>query len=506
VSTSPPEPTSNRFGRLDKALLSGLAWVTMMKWGVQVFTWTTTLVVARLLDPSDYGLVGMAMVYIGLVQMISEFGISFILLSRRDLTEDQIAHLGGLALIVGIFFAFLSLALAPVLAQFFNEPRVAGIVVLYSVLFPVAALRALPQGLMARDLEFKKLAKLGMSEGVTASIVSLALAFSGWGYWSLVLGNLAGAVVVTLLLVSNRPQRLARPSRWSQVTPFFRFGSSVIVSKVAWYSYNNADFAIVGRVLGKVQLGYYSLAWQLATLPAEKIAAIIGQVVPPIFASVAGQPEDLRRYLARLCEGLTLIILPGSIGLALVASPLLESTLGTKWLPAVPALQVLAAVVTIRSLSSLFHFVLFTTGRPEVSAKSNLWGLALLPALFWIGTRGGITGVALAWLVGFPVLLIIPFRATQRVTGISLSEILRALWPAVESTGYMTLAVLGVGRATQALHPAVRLGAMVATGVVVYGAVVSLRHRTRLRAFISVVRSQGATPEDAKPPNAPEGH
>src|SRR6266566_1352359 len=235
AATAAP-PHSGR--ELDRSLIRGIAWTGAMRWATQLLGWASTLIVARLLAPTDYGLVGMAMVYLGFIHLINEFGLGAVIVQRRDLAADQIARLAGFALLLGVGFVALSTLVSGAVAEFFGEPTVRWIIPVASLAFLTSALQVVPQGLLTRDLDFRRLAWADGAEAVVAALATLVLAAAGVGYWALVLGPLAGRLTSTLLVNIWRPQPLAWPRQFGTISSAVSFGWHLVVSRLAWYLYS----------------------------------------------------------------------------------------------------------------------------------------------------------------------------------------------------------------------------------------------------------------------------
>jgi len=488
AGAAPPARTSQE---LDRSLVHGLAWTAGVKWTTQLLSWASTIVVARLLTPTDYGLVGMATVYLGFVDLVSEFGLSAAIVQGRQLTDNQISRLGGLSALFGVFFFTLSIVVASPIASFFGEPAVRPIITVLSVSFVVSALQVLPRSLLARDLQFPKLAWIDGFEGLTTTGVTLLGALLGYRYWALVIGPLAGRLISTALLTAARWHPLAWPRQFATLAAAVTFGWHLVVSRIAWYAYTNADFLVVGRLLGKSPLGAYTLGWNIATIPLERVSALVGTVTPAVFAAVQDNPARLRRYLASLTEGLALITFPASIGLALVADDLVLVMLGDTWRPAIMPLRLLCLWAGMRCVATLWPPVIVATGRSKLNMQFSLVACIILPTLFYFGARWGTTGVALGWLVGYPLVAIPLFlRTVLRLTEMPTRAYLQVLWPAVGATLAMVIVLLGFRLSRPpAWPPSFRLAADVVLGVVTYGTVVVWAHRARLRAFTTLIRT-----------------
>jgi len=483
-----PAPVDGR--ALDHSLLRGIAWTGATRWGTQLLSWASTVIVARLLAPTDYGLVGMAAIYLGFVQLVNEFGLGAAIVTRRDLAEDQIARLGGFALLVGSGFVALSGLLAAPLAGFFGEAAVRWIIIASSFTFLAGALQIVPRALLGRALDFRRLAWADGAEAIVSTIATLALAVAGMRYWALVFGPLVGRVTSTVLVGAWRPHRLAWPGDFRSIAGAVSFGWHVVVARLAWYLYSNADFAVVGRVLGKVALGAYSIGWTLSSIPVDRVTALVASVTPPVFSAVQHDPPALQRYLRNLTEGLAFITFPAAVGIALVADEFVVFVLGEHWRAAIAPLRILALSAALRSVSPLLPQIIVSTGHTRRNMQFTILAALVLPILFYVGAHWGTTGVAAAWLVGHPAFVMSLLLAyVLRLTHLSLSAYLRSLSPAASTTLVMVGAVLVVRFASPLSWPVgARLGMQVIAGAAAYVAVVYYAHRARLRALWALLR------------------
>lgn len=469
---------------LDRSLLTGIAWTGAAKWITQLLSWLSTIVVARLLTREDYGIAAMATLVLGFVQLINEFGIGAAIVQRRDMGEDEIARIGGFALVLGVGFAALAALLGKPVALFFGEPAVAGVMAVLGLTFIASSVRTVPYALLTRELRFKRIAVIETAEGLCLTLFTFGLALAGMGYWALVLGSVGAKTLGSLFAHLARPHPTRLPVPFASIAGAVRFGADVVRARIAWYVYSNADFAIVGRLLGKASLGAYSFGWTLASIPVDRIYALYQRVTGAVIARVQHDQAEVARYLVRITEGIALVSFPASVGLALVAGDFVHVVLGEQWLPAIGPLRFLALASAMRSLDPLLAQLLISTGHAKENARTMTFAVLLMPLLFVAGTRWGPTGVAVAWLAGHPVLVMSQqLHHALRISGVRLTEYARALWPAFSSTALMTAAVLAVMVAARQWPAVVRLAAAVSAGALVYGAVVLTLHRERIRAF-----------------------
>jgi O-antigen/teichoic acid export membrane protein len=483
-------PTDLPRSTLDRSLVTGVAWTGGIKWLSQILSWLATLVVARILSPTDYGIAGMAVTYVGLVQLVSEFGLSAAVVQQRDLTTDQIARLGGLSVGLGVIFALLSVALAAPVAAFFGESALQAVVIVMSTTFVIGGLQVLPRSLLTRDLRFRTLGLIEGAEAVVLTGVTITLALMGFGYWALVIGGVASRLVATILMLVFCRHRLAWPRSLDTIAVPLRLGAHVLVASLLWYAFRSADMAVIGRVLGSAALGAYAIGFNIASVPAERLAGLVTRTTPAIFAAVQHDPASLRRYLLGLTEGIAIVTMPVAIGLALVADEFVVTVLGAKWQAAVPVLQLLALAGGIRSIIPLLPQILIATGQARRNTQASVALALTMPVLFLLASRWGITGVAWVWVLVYPAIVIaFMMRFALAACATTGAQYARSLWPSVSGCAIMAAAVIPAGLMLPAdSTPGARLAVKVAVGVVTYVAALSILHTTRVAAFLRLVR------------------
>lgn len=474
---------------LDKVLVRGVAWTAAVKWLTQVFTWGTTVVVARLLLPSDYGLVGMAAIYINLFTLFSEFGIGTAVVTLQDLTEDQISQLNTLSLILGLLGSIISAAAAIPLGRFFHAPNLPLVVIVLSCGFIVSGIRTVPYSLLQKELRFKVLAVIEGLQGAVQALVTLVLAFLGFGYWALVLGILSFSVTPTGLVLIWRRHSFAFP-KFSSIRKVIHYSRHILIGRLCWASFNDSDFIVAGRVLGEAPLGVYTLAWTLAHTPLEKLTTLVNRVTPSVFAKIQTDPDALRRYLRNITGGMALIIFPVTIGMALVAPEFVPLLLGPKWIGVVIPLEVLVLHALVRSNVILLTPLLNVIGEERLVMWNSIVAMIILPISFYIGSRWGTVGIAAGWVVVYPLTQIPLFSRIFRRIHLPRSEYLATMWPALSGCAVMAIFVVTLKSITNGVWPLhARLIAEILVGIIVYGMVLLLLHRNYLRGILQFIRA-----------------
>ena len=467
--------------------MKGVAWTGAATWIAQAFTWISTLIVVRLLTPDDYGLVALAAVYLGLVTLLSEFGIGTAVITLRDLTRRQAAELNTVAMAFAVSAVLFSTAAGPWVAAFFQSPRLSDVIGVMSLILIVGACGSISNAVLQKELQFRYLAWVQIIQSLMAATATLVLAVMGAGYWALALGPVAGQVVATILFVIRRPTGYALPT-WESLGPTLHFSRQVITERIAWYGYTSSDKLVIGRWIGEVSTGFYSVASTFGMIAVEKVTQLMLRVAPAIFSAVQHDAGALRRYLLSMTEAVAIVTFPVSIGVSLIAEDLVHLMLGDQWAGAVVPLQLLAIFGAFQSVSPLLNRVLAAIGETRFNMNIALVTLVLLPLAFVFATRWGLAGVAGAWLL-VPIIQLPIFARLHRRIGLSPLDYLRSLWPAFSSVVVMAVSIrlLHSWPAFDAFSPLVSLVLTVLTGAVIYSAMILVMHSRRVKLFRATV-------------------
>jgi len=479
-----------------RRLAGGLAWTAASTWSAQLLSWASTLIIARLLSPEDFGLVGMATVFLGLVTVLSEFGLGSTVVYRRAVGNDQLDQLNTLAVAFGAAAFLVSWLLAAPLGRFFKAPQLGPVVIGLGFGFVLSAFQVIPYGLLQRDQAFRRLAGADAARTVTQAATTVVLALLGFRYWSLVLGGIAGTIVSAAILRRARPCGFAWP-RLAAIHSDVAFSRDVLVSRVSWYAYSNADFAVAGRVLGAADLGAYTLAWNLASASINKLTDLVSRVGPAFVSEAQHDAAALRRYLRGITAGISLVTFPATIGLALIAPEAVAGLLGQRWQAAIVPLQFLALYAAIRSLTALLSPVMSAIDL-RWAARYSLAFPAVFPAAFYAASRSGIAGIAGAWVLLYPVMYVPIYRRLFSKIGMPVREYVNAIRPAVDGTAVMAAAIVVV-KACWPVHwrPLPFVAAEMAIGGTVYLTVLVAAHRDRVHAIWRVCAPVRSAPVQA---------
>lgn len=456
----------------------GLGWTAGSNLLGQIITWIITIVVMRILSPSDYGLLAMASIFVAFLSLMASAGLGPAIVQASNIDDAKLRQLLGLITILNVALFLLLFAAAPLIAGYFEEPRLVAIVRVLSSQFLFSGFAVIPESLLGRELKFKSRALVDLASNVAGGGVNLVLALSGYGVWSLVAGGMVSGIgkVVGLNIVApylRWPDFSLRGTR-----TLLAFGGNVTAARLLWFFYSQADIFIAGKLLGKEALGYYSVAMHLASLPVQRISGILNQVAFPAFAHAQRESQMVAEHFLKAVRLLSFFAFPLFWGISSVAPELVRLLLGAKWEAAVLPLQILPAIMPLRIISSFLPAALEAIGRPDISVRNLVAACVVMPIAFIIGSRWGMEGLCLAWLVGLPVVFIGNLLRALPAIGIKLAAVGRAMaWPALASAMmYASVTLVGNGLLEQAANEE-KLALMILVGVTVYGILVATTNR-----------------------------
>jgi len=474
---------------IKQKVLSSLGWNGGAKFVGQLVTWAVTIIVMRLLTPEDYGLMAMATVFIAFLALLNELGLGAALVQKQEIDETTLRQAFGVLLVINFCLFLILLLSAPLVGIFFEEQRVVPVIRLLSLQFIIMPFATIPQSLLVREMNFRTISIVDFISAIVGSATTLILAYLGHGIWSLVWGSMAtiGSRTIGLNVVSPYPRLpIFSPKR---LTKIVTFGGYVTISNVFWFFYTQADIFIIGKLLGKEMLGFYSVAMYLSCSPMEKASGIINQVAFPAFSSVQNDLQKVRSYFLKAVRIMSLLAFPVLWGISSIAPELVGTLLGDKWHLAVLPFQLLSLVISIRMISNLMAPALLGLGRPDISFSNVLFGSIVMPICILIATHWGLVGVSLAWVLVFPLVFLRNLSRAAPVLGLGSSEVLAAMVRPVLAALMMYASIIGTkmifGTNVQSVAHLILL---VIQGAVVYIGVIMSFHRHGFQEVLSLVR------------------
>ncbi len=499
-STRPPAST------LKARMARSMLWLASSKAVVQVLSLISTLAVARILDPSDYGTMAVVTLLVSVSAMLSEFGaggaiIQFPALEKRELNGCFWLTL-GLALAI---YALLAVS-APLIADWFHNPALVSVLRVAGLALPLATLRVVPESLLRRAMRFDSIARAHIVAAALCIPTVIALAVNGAGVWALVASALVMAGVQTVSMYASTRWMPGLDVGSSRTRALLHFARHTLGSRVCWSVYQQMDIVVLGRYVSAAGVGIYSMAMQLVVFPIERIFSLVNEISYPAMAQSQGDLPGLRYGLVRSLKLVMIIALPLYVGLALVAGDLIPLLLTEKWAPVVPIMQVLCAYGIVSSFAVLQAPVLMSRYRPDLMFRYSLGQMVVMPLAFWAGSvAGGVLGVALAWVLVYPVGLFWLTRQMIREVNLGWEDIGGCIARPALAVAVMAVAVVLAGAGIDTVapdQPLARVLVMIPSGALVYCIAIWLLERPFVRDVLRIASSAFRAPANPPPAGA----
>jgi len=380
---------------------------------------STTIILARLLSPTDYGLQGMVLSLTAFFNLFKDAGLSTASIQRENLTRDQISTLFWINIALGVVLAILVASLSPFLAAFYKEPRLRWLTVASASIFLFDSLSVQHKALLDRALRFSTSVRIDILATTIGSIIAIGMAAIGFGYWSLICQNISLPIVGTVATWIAMPWLPGRP-RWNkELRSMVRFGGTVTLNSVVVYFAYNTEKILLGRFWGAASLGLYTRAYQLASLPVQQLTGAVHRVAFSTLSRLQGEAQRLQLAYLKSQSIIVSLTIPVVICSALFSREIVIVVLGQKWIEAAPVFRLLTPTVLVFALVNPFAWLLQATGRVERSLKIALLICPVVILGILVGIHSGPTGVAMGYS-GAMVLLFVPIVVwATRGTGIT---------------------------------------------------------------------------------------
>jgi O-antigen/teichoic acid export membrane protein len=472
--------------------MGGMKWTSISTVTITVVQLIQFALLARLLTPEDYGLMGMIMVVILFSNVFTDMGISSAIIHKQDTSKEQLSSLYWLNLFAGfVVFVILNLII-PLISDFYNEVRLNELLRVVSFMFIIIPFGQQFQYLLQKNLKFNILAKIEMTSIIIGSITAIILATLGFGVWSLVWGQISTAVIksVNLVIVGYRQWRPRIRFKRNDLKGYLSFGLYQMGSRTVNYFASNIDYLLIGRFLGSEALGLYTLAYQLIVIPVTKINPIITKVAFPVFSLNQHDNKVLTKGFIQMSKALSYITFPILIGLIATAEIFVPVVFGEKWNDAIIIIQILSLLGILRVLMNPNGSVLLAKGRADLGFKWDLFvalinGVAILSIV-----QQGVTYVASVYVAVSALNFILGRKLLDYVFELKAAPYFKALaYPALSST-LMGLGVYGTWfllKSVDIVPSWFSLVPLVILGVLLYIGLTLLFDRETIRQIKSLI-------------------
>ena len=380
----------------EKTIRGGLAKV-FAQGGNFVLRVGSLMILARLLEPRDFGLVGMVTAFTGVLNLFRDFGLSTATVQRQSVTEEQISTLFWINIAVGGTIGLLLLTMSPLVVRLYHEPRLLPVTAVLSMGFLFNAAGVQHSAILQRAMRFTAIATIDIISLLASTSVGIVMALRGYGYWSLVTMTVLLPFLTTIGLWITTAWMPGRPHRKAGIRSMMRFGGTITLNSLVVYVAYNMEKVLLGRYWGAAAIGFYGRAYQLINIPTDNLNSAVGEVA---FSALSRVQDDARRLRSYFLKGYSLVLaltVPITIVCALFARDLILVLLGPKWNDAVDIFRLLAPTILVFAMINPLSWLLFSTGKVGRSLKVALVIAPLVIGAYVLGLPYGPKGVAFAY-------------------------------------------------------------------------------------------------------------
>lgn len=429
-------------GSVKTRVVRSVVWVG----GAQVLSATLnflrSIVLARLLAPEMFGLMGIASIAVRTIETFTRPGVAQALIARPKAIEDAAGTAFTLLVLRGLLLAVVLIIAAPWVAQFYDEPILAPMLQALAAIFVVGSLANINTIARLKELDFRRLTYLGLTNTLLGTTVTVIAAFWLRSVWALVIGQIATACLNAALSYHFIEGRLRFAWNAEIARELLAYGKFITGSSIVLFIALEIDSAVIGKVLGTEQLGYYAVAITIANLVTTNLSRLASNIMMPAYSKLQGDRQALQRAYIRTFSLVTLVIVPATAGLVLAAEPLVAVLYGEKWLPAVLPLRIVAVFGLLHALVTFTGYLFEGIGLPKIAFQLGLLRLLVIaPAIIPMTHAYGLMGAAITVTAAMAVHWLGGLYFLDRHLGITVRQLAVAAWQALWTTALMGLAV-----------------------------------------------------------------
>ena len=429
---------------LKQKSIASIVWSTAQSWGSQCISLVVFSILARLLNPESFGLIAIAAVFLGFVNLFLDQGFSQAIIQRRELEREHLDTVFWTNVSISVLLTFISIASADLIAKFFTQPDLTSVIRWLSLSFLIGSLNNVQVSILQRNLNFKPLAIRSLIATLGGGVIAVSMALMGFGVWSLVCQQLANRIIQVLVLWTAsdwRPRLSFSPKHFRDL---FSFGMNVLGINILNFVVTNGDNLLIGYFLGPVPLGYYNLAYRLLTTVAQLFIGVASSTAMPIFSSIQDDLPRLRNVLYEFVELTNTIAFPVFLGMSVLAPELVIVIFGEQWKASIPVIQILNIIGILQAGFYYNSPLILAVGKPQLKLWLDFARSIFYFTAFFISVRWGIIAVASSYVISAYIFALITLRVIKQAVGLTIKEYLSNYTTPLTASLIMVLLMLAI--------------------------------------------------------------
>ena len=417
-----------------------------------------TAIMARLLEPTDFGLMAMAGVILRFGSYFAQMGVGSALIQKREISDEDVRVSFTSSFLLGMLFTIVVCLCAPLATYIFDNEKIVPIIRVMALSFVISGLSTTALSLLRRNLKFRSLAITEIISYVLGyGMIGITLAYNGFGVWSLVAAALCQSALLAILSYLFCRHKLSFIYRWKYYKPLYSFGSRVSIISFFNFFGSNLDTLTIGHFIGSAPLGIYNRAFMLVNLPAQYLTSSFSRVLFPSFSRVQKEIVRLKKAYLSTIMLFSAILLPTCLGIAAASQEIVLLVLGEKWIAAIPVLQILAIAAYFNFLLHFGGIVCEATANLNIMLLTQIMYAIILGVLFYLMRGLGIREFAMALLFGSFIRFLAYLFIVKQICNITPIEYVRAYLPSLLSSVIIGVSIYSVATVLRDFNVAVWL-------------------------------------------------
>lgn len=461
---------------LKQKTINGVAWNTVGKISNQILQFILAVILMRLLQPSDYGLLAMAMVLIGFAGIFSEFGFSSALIQRQNITESHKSSIFWLNILIGATLTVLFFVFAVELSEFYDNQQLTNVIQYLSFTFVLSSVGIVPGTILQKEMNYAAINKINVSVFLISGIIGVYLAFKGSGVMALVFQTLISQGLKLPLVFYESKWKPKFILSVQSIKDLFSYSAYLTGFNFINYWARKSDDLLIGKFMGAESLGIYSRAYNLMLLPISQVISLVSNVMFPALSSIQTDKERVKRIFLKVIQVISFITFPIMIGLIAVADNFILGIFGSKWAEVIPIIQILAFVGVLQTIANPTGWIYTSQGKTDCMFWWGVFSSGIIIAAIVIGViLGSIYSVAIAYLT-INILLAYPVIAIPgKLINLKFSEVYGSVLPIMIISAIMAGTVHFIGKFLHSgFGPGMKLIIQVISGAGIYFGLMSI--------------------------------
>jgi len=407
--------------------IKGVSWNIINQVVIQSVAFVFSVVLARLLSPEEFGIVGLVTVFTGFATIFLDLGLGAALVQKKNVTDTDLSTVFWFNVAIGTFLTLLLASCSGLLSRFYEKPILQTITIIISLNFFIRSLAVVQNNTFLKKIDFKSLTIRNILTTLLSGSVAIFMAYRGYGVWSIVAQSLLTSVLSTAFIWFLSEWRPQLVFSWSSLREMRKFSANLVANNALNYWTRNLDNFLIGKFIGTSALGLYSKAYGLMLLPLNSVSRVIANVLFPSFSRIQDDRIRIRHIYLKITRSIALITFPLMIGLLVVANDFVATLFGNQWAPMVPVLQILCIPGMLQSIGSLNGSIYQSLGKTELQFKVTFLIKVVRIIFLIIGIYWGIIGVAWAYALSNYLLLYPSYYFPCKLIKISFKGLIQNL-------------------------------------------------------------------------------